>query len=65
MEIMSGTEMNDIINELFKSFLERYQKGLETKMKGSEFIFESVDLLYYDLHKISLNRGGSYIGSPD
>ena len=34
-------------------------------MKGSNFVFESVDLLYYKLHKISLNRGGSYIDSPD
>ena len=34
-------------------------------MKGIEFIFESVDLLYYSLHKISLNRGGSYIDSRD
>ena len=33
-------------------------------MKGSQFVFESVDLLYYSLHKISLNRGGSYIDSP-
>ena len=65
IEIMNGIETNDIINELFKSFLERYQEGVETKMKGSEFIFESVDLLYYSLHKISLNRGRSYIDSPD
>ena len=64
IEIMSGTETNDIINELFKSFLRRYQEGLETKMKGSSFIFERVDLLDYYLHKISLNRGGSYIDSP-
>ena len=34
-------------------------------MKGSEFIFERVYLLYYSLHKISLNRGGSYIDSRD
>ena len=33
-------------------------------MKGSEFVFDSVDLLYYKLHEISLNRGGSYIDSP-
>ena len=63
IEIMNGTETNVIINELFESFLKRYQEGLETKMKGSEFIFESVDLLYYSLHKISLNRGGSYMDS--
>ena len=59
IEIMNGIETNDIINELFKSFLRRYQEGLESKMKGSEFIIESVDLLYYSLHKISLNSGGS------
>ena len=54
IEIMNGTETNVIINELFESFLKRYQEGLETKMKGSEFVFENLDLLYYKLHKISL-----------
>ena len=34
-------------------------------MRGSEFIFDSVDLLYYNLQKINLNRkGSSYIDSP-
>ena len=33
-------------------------------MKEREYIFDSIDLLYYKLHKISLNRGGSYIDSP-
>ena len=33
-------------------------------MKGNEFAFDSVDLLYYRLHKISLNRRGSNIDSP-
>ena len=65
MEIMNGTETIEAINELFNSFLRRYQEGLETKMKGSNFVFDSVDILYYKFHKISLNRGGSYIDSPD
>ena len=43
IEIMSGTEADDVINELFKSFFKRYQDGLEKKMKGSDFIFERVD----------------------
>ena len=60
-----GTETDDIINKLFESFLKKYQEGLETKMEGSNFVFESVDLLYYSLYKISLNKGGSYIDSPD
>ena len=30
-------------------------------MKDSNFLFDCVDLLHYKCHKISLNRGGSYI----
>ena len=34
-------------------------------MKGSEFIFDSFELLYYHLQKASLKRtGSSYIDSP-
>ena len=53
-----------IIEELFESLLCKYQEGLEERMGGSEFVFDSVDLLHYSLHKISLNRGGSYTDSP-
>ena len=60
-----GTETSDAINEIFKSFLKRYQEGLETKMRGSSFTFDRVDLLEYHLHKISLNRRSSYIHSTD
>ena len=65
IEIMIGSDTNDVIKELFKSFLQRYQENLEEKMRGSEFVFDVVNLLYFDLNKISLNRGGSYIKSPD
>ena len=30
-------------------------------MRGSEFVYDSVDALYYNLNKVSLSRGGSYI----
>ena len=63
-EVMMGSETGEVTEILFKSLLQRCQDGLEESMKGSEFIFDSIDLLYYDLHKISLNRGGSYIDSP-
>ena len=65
IEVMNGIETNDAINELFNSFLRRHQKGLETKIKGSGYIFDKADLLAYHLHKISLNRGSSYIHSPE
>ena len=32
---------------------------------GSNFVFESVNLLSYHLHKISLRRGRSYIKFPE
>ena len=34
-------------------------------MRGSELEFDGANLLYYDFNKISLNRGGSYIDSPE
>ena len=46
-------------------FCKDIQNGSEEKMKGSNFIRDSVDLLYYHLHKTSLRRGGSYIKPPE
>ena len=34
-------------------------------MRGSEFVFDYVQLLYYKCHKINLNCGEFYIDSPD
>ena len=62
-EIMIGSDTNEVIKELFKSFLQRYQEGLQEKIKGSGFGFDGIHLLYYDFNKISLNRGESYIES--
>ena len=59
--IMSGIDTVNVINELFNYFRRRYQ----TKIKESSFTFDSIDLLEYHLHKISLNRGSSYINSPE
>ena len=46
IEIMMCSETDVIIDEFFKSLLQKYQEGLEESMRGSEFIFDSVDLLY-------------------
>ena len=32
--------------------------------KDSDSAYDSVDVLYYNLNKVSLSRGGSYIDSP-
>ena len=34
-------------------------------MRGSDFIFDSVQLLYCKCHKTNFKRGGSYIDSPN
>ena len=39
--IMQGRDTNDIIEELFESFLHDYQEKFKT-IKGSDFLFESV-----------------------
>ena len=51
--------------ELIHSFMQRYQEGLETKMKASNYTFDRVELLEYHFHKITLNRGSSYISLFD
>ena len=48
--------MNDKADEVLE---------LEESMKGSEFVFDFVHLLYYKCHKINPNHSGSYIDSPD
>ena len=64
VDIMTGVDTNDVVEELFKSTLERYQTGLQESMRGSEFVFDCVNELHYKLHKVDLNRGRSYIDSP-
>ena len=34
-------------------------------MRGSEFVPDSIHLLYYHLQKVGLKRSGSYIDSPE
>ena len=63
-EIMFGDDNDDIIEQLFRSLLRKYEENLQNKMRGSDFEFDGVNFLYYDFNKISLNRGGTYIDSP-
>ena len=65
VEIMMGSQTDEIIEGLFRSLLQRYQERLEESMRGSGFIFYSIDAPYYDLNKVSLSRGRSYIDSPE
>ena len=52
-----------LLRNFLNLFLQKYQEGLKESMRGSESIFDSVDTFYYNLNKVSLSRGGSYIDS--
>ena len=60
-----GNKTDDIVKRLINSFLNNYQKEEVILRNGSNFVFESVDLLSYHIHKTSLKRGNSYIKSPE
>ena len=64
VSIIQGEDANVIIREIFRSFLHNYQQELKM-IKGSDFVFKSVDLLDCKLHRLLLRRGGSYIKSPE
>ena len=61
-----GSDTNDVNGRLFNTFLQRFQSAQETSNKrGSEFIPDSVELLYYHFQRIDIIRAESYIMSPD
>ena len=51
IETMIGRETDNIIEEICKSLSQKYQERLEESMRGSDFYFDRVDLLYYHLQK--------------
>ena len=63
-EFMIGSETEEVAENLIMSILQKYQDNLQNKMKGSDFIFNGVNYLYYDLNRITISKGGSYIESP-
>ena len=64
LSIMRGDDTDNIIREIFRSFLRNYQEELKI-IKGSDFVFESVELMNCKLQRVRLRRGGSYVKSPE
>ena len=60
--IMRCSDTDDIIRETFRSFLSSYQEDLKI-IKGSDFVFENVELMDYKLHRVRLRTGRSYVKS--
>ena len=54
IEVVINDKADEVIQVRFKSLFSRYQIGLETMMKGRDFIFDHIDSLFYKCHKINL-----------
>ena len=59
---MTYDNSNDISDKLFESLLSKNQENLETSLNGSDFVCDSVHLLYCKCPRIDFRRGGSCIG---
>ena len=57
--------VNEVVSELFESLRSKHQNNLETSMRRSDFILDSVQLMYYKCHKVNFKHSGSYIDSPE
>ena len=64
--IIEGSDINEIINEIFDSLIKKYQELLEYSTKNSGLILEDVESMAYDINKTTINKttSGSYIESP-
>ena len=60
-KIIIGCETEEVAEKLIMQLLQKYQGNLQNKMKGSGFIFNGINYLYYDLNRITISKGGSYI----
>ena len=56
---------NKVVNKFFESLCSKYQDNLQISMRRSNFIFDSVQPMYYKCHKVNFKCSGSYIDSPD
>ena len=61
---MISDQADEVIKKIFNSLKNRYQNNLQS-MRGSQFVLGYVQLLYYKCNRITFNRGGLYIDSPD
>ena len=47
----SYNDANEVVDELFETLRSRYHGNLETSMRGSDFLFDLIQLMYYKYHK--------------
>ena len=63
IKFTSYDNANEVVNELFDPICSIYQGKLETLMRGSDFNFDTVQLMYCKCYKVDFKRRDSYIDS--
>ena len=58
------TQIKLFINSL-RHFVQNSKIIQKHQMRRSDFIFDSVQLMYYKCHKVCFKRDGSHIDCPD
>ena len=53
---MINNRADEVTEELFQLLIYRYQIGLETSIRCSDFIYNFVNLLYHKCHKMNFKR---------
>ena len=61
IEIMIYDKADEVMEERFELIRSRYQIRPETSMRGSDFIFDYVNLMHYKCHKKNLKLCRSHI----
>ena len=59
-----GSDVDKVINDFYVSLLKSYEKE-SNQLRGSNFIFSSVDLTYLQVVKLKLKRVGTYVETPE
>ena len=62
---MSNGKTDEVIEEIFNSFLSSYWNRFGISTKGNDFVIDCVHLVYKKSHEMNLDEGGTYMYSLD
>ena len=65
IKFASYGEVNNVTEKLFKLLHSKYQNDLEASIKRSDFIFDLLQVMFHNYHKVNFKRGSSYIDFPN
>ena len=65
IKCLPSSNTDDILNKLLASLYEKYQEDIKLCHTSSSFIYESVEELNIHFNKVDLQRGASYIPTPN